>query len=398
MKERTASAPDITAGKSLQDFTIWLLLALIVGVYLRMVAASMGFNFDVESYRIVADIVMSGGNVYAETTRYNYGPIWFHLLNGLDAIPWDDPDPFWSLRWKVMIFLTVVDTLLALLLLRWFGWRAALLFWLNPIAILITGYHSQFDNVAVLLGLLGAGLLQSNWKMPLVRHLPGLAIIGLSLMLKHIFFLFPLWLAFKQDTLRRKLVYVAVPFGIFALGFLPYLDGAGADGILRNVLLYRSFNNAPFWYGVGPYVIIEKLPLILLFIGSLAFAGLLWRKLDPVESALRYTLVLVLFSSAVANQYLAIPLAAIAVNWNLFYALYSVLGGAYLVASKDGLQWPAPVEGVYYDELLFVMFLGLLVHVSSTATMARVAESIKDGWRWLKGEMLLQCGSKQDEP
>jgi hypothetical protein len=47
-----------------------------IGVGLRIWVSTLGYNFDFESYAVVASIIDSGGNVYAETHRYNYGPVW----------------------------------------------------------------------------------------------------------------------------------------------------------------------------------------------------------------------------------------------------------------------------------------------------------------------------------
>ncbi|CAM8376021.1 hypothetical protein MCEMHM7_00896 [Candidatus Methylopumilus planktonicus] len=64
------------------------LLFAAFGLGIRLFCASRGYNWDVDSYRVVADIVARGGNVYQETGRYNYGPIWFYILHWLDQIPW----------------------------------------------------------------------------------------------------------------------------------------------------------------------------------------------------------------------------------------------------------------------------------------------------------------------
>lgn len=369
---------------------IWIGLVVVFGVALRFLAASRGYNFDIESYRIVADIMMKDGNVYAETARYNYGPIWFHVLRFLDTIPWISENALWSLRWKVTLFLTMVDLALSLVLMRWFGWRVALLFWLNPIAIIITGYHSQFDNLAVFLGLMAAKLLQDNQSSSVYRQILALAILGLSLVVKHILFFFPIWIAFKQDSAQKKALCVFIPFGIFGLSFLPYLGDGGVYGVAKNVLMYESFNNGPFWNGIAPTVVVDKVPLILVFLGALAILGLLYRKTPPLESALRYIVAVVVFSSAVANQYLAIPLAAIAANWNIMYALYSALGGIYLVVARDGLHWPVAAGSSGYDELILVLFLGLLLHTAPRGRLDQMMRMTKAGLALLKNEVVIQ--------
>lgn len=156
MESKGIAISDLLENRSSLVFGI----VVTLGVILRVLVAFRDYNFDVESYRIVADLVAQGKNVYANTPRYNYGPIWFHILSYLDRSPWFPSSAVWALRWKVTFFLTGVDLGIAILLLRWFGTLPAVLFFLNPISIIITGYHSQFDNLAVLIGLLSARLLE----------------------------------------------------------------------------------------------------------------------------------------------------------------------------------------------------------------------------------------------
>lgn len=345
----------------------WFVFIVIMGTVIRLIMPFRGHNFDIDSYRIVADIMASGGNVYAETTRYNYGPIWFHILSFLDNLPCPSVDPLLCLRWKVTVFLTLIDIAIAAFLYRWYGNKVASLFFLNPISIIITGYHAQFDNLAILFGLIGVKAIENDGASNSYRTIAGLSLLGLSLSVKHILFLFPLWLAMKNERWRNKLLFIAIPYGLFTIGFLPYLPD-GTDGIIGNVFRYRSFANAPFWIDVAPRVIASIFPTFLLFIGTLIILGLLWRKKKPLESLFLYLVSLVVFSSAIANQYLVICIAAISVQWNIMYALYSIAGTAYLLTSGSGLHilllrpWlgndGSSVIG--YSGLIFLLALGLL--------------------------------------
>lgn len=376
---------------------IWIGVILVVGISLRLLLANREFNNDIGYWRIAADIMQNGGNVYAESKYYNYGPIWFYLLYFLDLIPWKPHvEAIWSLRWKISIFLTLVDLALAFMLARWFGWRAAMLVLLNPIAIVISGYHGQFDNIAILLALIGARLLDGDSRPSVARECSALTIIGLSLMAKHVFFFFPIWLAMKQETLVRKFLYVALPIAVFIAGFIPFATEAGLQGMIDNIILYRSFNNAPFWLGLVPAVFADKLPHFVAYFLALAVCGLLWRKTPPLESALRYCVVAVIFSSAIANQYLAIPVAAMAANWNIGYAVYTVAGGLYLMLSKGGLHWPFGVGKDYYDELVALLCVGLLLHIlpSPQEKLERAVSFTKDTakkvYTWARFEVGLQ--------
>lgn len=326
--------------------TILPLLALaVLGFVLRMVCADQGHNFDVSSYRIVADIMARGGDVYAETSRYNYGPIWFYILHGLDLLPWGAGDATTTLRWKVAIFLSCIDIAILVLLTRRYSLKVGALFYFNPISIFITGYHSQFDNVAVLLALI-AVLLYS--RKPADK--PGyaaLTTLGLSLIVKHIFFLFPLWLAFKAPP-RHRLVTLVLPCLVFAAGFLPFVTTSW-DGILHNVFLYKSHNNAPLWSALLPDATLNAIPPIVPFLCTLAALGYVFRHRSAEHGLLLYSIALIAFSSAVANQYLAICIPAIAVLWNRAFFLYTVAGTLFLLVDFAGLNSERVQEWLQWD-------------------------------------------------
>ncbi|UKI30108.1 MAG: hypothetical protein L6W00_19200 [Lentisphaeria bacterium] len=98
---------------------IFLLVALL-SLLVKVLLATRGYNYDFESYTIVAELVEEGKNVYAETFRYNYGPIWFYVLWLLKMISGS------LFRYSLPFFLGVVDICIAGILWR-FRYRAAAL-------------------------------------------------------------------------------------------------------------------------------------------------------------------------------------------------------------------------------------------------------------------------------
>jgi hypothetical protein len=360
----------------------WFWLAVALGVVARGLVATRGYNYDIESYRIVADILAAGGNVYRGTERYNYGPVWFNILGLLDALPAAHADPTLALRWKVSGLLTLVDLAIALVLRRNFGALAAVLFMLNPVSIIITGYHGQFDNLAILFGLLGVLSLQRDAARQGRGWWLGLGFVGLSLATKHILFMFPVWLAIGEPSWRRKLLALLLPYAIFALGFLPYLR-EGRSGIVEHVLLYRSFNNAPLWLGTLPASLVSLVPPIMLFFGSLFVAGWAWRERGAIERYVLYLVALVVFSSALANQYLAICMVAIAVSPSWPYAAFTAVAAAFLSVADSGLHVYAlqPWLGtnganspIGYQRLMLLLAVGLAWQEMSQASRRRVID------------------------
>lgn len=381
----------------------WVIGLLLAGVGLRFAMMKRGHNFDMESWRLAADITNHNGNVYAETYRYNYGPIWFEVLHLLDRVAQLFSNPYHAFRFLVVGVLTLADLGIWYMLRKKFGFVAGFLFFLNPISIIITGYHNQFDTVAVCAAL-AAAVVYGDEKGGLTRRKWwGLVLLGLSLTVKHVFFLFPLWLAVRQKGWREKLIVLSVPIAIFGLSFVPFW-AQGHAGILKNVFGYSSFNNAPFWYTVLPQFIQAFVSIKVLFFGALIVFAFVMRKRPIVESLLVYSIVLVAFSAAIANQYLAIVCAAIAVFPNVFYLLYTFSASLMLAMSDAGLRsdkvqqmLPAPLgnslaaEATYraYDIPIFMLALGLLWHFQRD----RIAIASRTILRWVASEVRYQLAS-----
>ncbi len=312
------------------------LVLILIGSILRWLCSSRGYNLDIESWHIVAGVVESGGNVYHETTRYNYGPVWFEILAQLqNSLIYDQPS-IEALRYRITFFLILVDIGICLFLFLNHGLKVSAIFFLNPISIIISGYHGQFDNLAILFGLLAIWFYQRGQGNGLLVF--SLFLIGISLATKHFLFLLPLWLAFRERQWSKKIVTLFIPYSVFIGSFLFYAKG-GLEGIINNVFLYRSFNNAPIWHLLLPEVIYQSLSMFSLFIGSMVAVGYFLRDQSPLRIFYIYLIAVVAFSSAVANQYLAIPVAAISVFTSLPLIIYTLVAGTFLALNSDGLHF-----------------------------------------------------------
>jgi hypothetical protein len=337
---------------------IWLFFAVIViGVAARLLVATRGNNYDVDSWQIVAGIVDRGGNVYASTDRYNYGPVWFNILHALDLLAWHNHIAF---RYLVSGFLSLMDVGIFFILWRKFGKLAASLFLLNPVSIIVTGYHSQFDNLALLLGLWAVILFGDDFERPVDRRKCfGLLLLGFSLMTKHIFFAFPFWLAVKQKGLPQKCAVLLLPVACFALGFAPYW-ASGKTGIIENVFSYSSTNTAHFYNLFVPAAVrfcFDGRTIWLFMLGLFAF---IHRRKPALESLLLYTCVLVATAPATTNQYLAIPIAFTAVFVNAFTMLYTAVATYHLSVDVNGPHFLPFIHQRCDDIVIYVLCLALV--------------------------------------
>jgi hypothetical protein len=279
----------------------------------------------------------SGGNVYADTDRYNYGPLWLLVIAGASKLAQLTADPFPAFRMLLSCLLTLADLGICLLLRRRGGDLVAALFFLNPVSVIISGYHRQFGNLALLAGLLAAEAFDRDPPERLGAHgWLGIAALGLSLTTKHLLFAFPWWMAVKKRRPAHKLVVLAVPGLLFAVSFLPFWAG-GHEGIIDHVFQYRSIDNQPLWNGVLPPLLAKMVPAMAGLLAALTVGGLLARRLPAFHSLLLYTAVLVVFSPSLANQYLALAMPFVVFFANPFGVVFTVAATLLLLQSSDGL-------------------------------------------------------------
>lgn len=355
---------------------ILLTLLLLFGIGIRVEVASLGWNEDSTSNYLNSRIFLEGKSIYASTDRYNYGPVHFYIVGAIASVEEaTGGSTFARLHEDIALFLALVDCGIFAVLYKMFGKVPAVLYILSPISILISGFHSQHDNVAIFLGLTGWLLYLKSQKVNSDKYYFGSALIlGLSLVTKHIFYLFPLWVFFTKDDMGRKfpkrVLFLFLVYAVFAGGFAlellrhPQVINAAWGKIVQNVFQYKSVYGYSFFYKfiglLAPIKLVEDAFLwapafkgfTSLYILMLTLYGLAVSRLrkDLTLFPLYYLAAFFALSPAVADQYVVIPLAVVCVFYfRLESVLYLLITVIYLYVSGDynigGLQdWP---ESVY---------------------------------------------------
>ncbi len=376
----------------------WFLL--VAGTVARLGLALYHDNYDIASYRIVGDLVLTGKNVYAHTGRYNYGPIWAGVLGGLRAIQYlIGRTDLTTLHLLVTSLLTVVNWQITRLFRQRFGWLVAALFFLNPVSLLVSGFHGQFDNLALLFGLWSwhrltdrpAGTLLSGKRL-----WQSAGWLGLSLMTKHVLFLWPVWVWLgaghspeRPFLLPQRLAYGLIGCGMFVLGFLPFaLDPTGLAGIREHVFGYTSGIDgillptvlarldpeaylAQTLQGIPVFGGIRFVWLLVLTgIGAVVARHPVWR--DRVFYL--YPIALLVSTVGMSSQYLVIPLLSMPLAYRR-WPFWLFVGTATLRLLKRGTDWLGsasdwhgfPVLSLYADDgyirpqsWLLVLLIGYL--------------------------------------
>ncbi|MGB8226441.1 MAG: hypothetical protein WCE45_06215 [Sedimentisphaerales bacterium] len=324
-----------------RKYTILIsLLVILNGTIVRLIMASAFYgNIDMRYYEVDANFAMTGDNIYAHVKAYNYTPVWLMTLGFLKYIQLQMSSV--SFHFVVRSFLCLADivTLVFLLLianLRKISLhKVALLFYLNPVSFLITGYHGQFDNLAVLMVVIGLFIyLKLNQKS--VWGIVALWLLATAgMIIKHnIFYELIICLNSAIKRYRIKLLLFAVSVCLFLVTFIPYWS-QGSQGIIENVFQYSS--------AVGEYGFASLLGLpqfkYLFITGMFVFPFLLGGR-DIIRQCLLGFLFFVSFTSGWGIQYFVLPLAVGSLYSSKGFLFYCLLASEFILENKNNVFVP----------------------------------------------------------
>lgn len=309
-----------------------IFITIIVGVILRFFISLHGYNYDFLSWVIVGDIVSHGGNVFYLTSRYNYAPLASLAFGASYWFSGFFHNPNLVYRFLLISYLTLADLGISYYVAKKNNVFWGLMFFLNPVSIVLTGFHNQFDNVAVLFALIGVEFimraLQKDKDNLCKYDFWAILFLTLSLLTKHLIIFFMLWILINKTIgFKRKLCYTLIPINLFFISFIPYLS-LGLNDIITNVFFYRSANNMPLFWGIENIVPFLSEDFILIFISLIIISAYIFWKQPIDRSLLIYLICLVCFSSAITPQYLAIPLVSLFLLGDLqkyFYVIWSTI-------------------------------------------------------------------------
>lgn len=338
----------------------WWTAAVILGLTFRFLVLYVTTNVDFDNFRYTAQLSAEGKNIYANFRSYNYGILfsmicgWLYraaqLLGGS------------MLAYKILHvgFLSLCDFVIAKVAEKKAGTLWGILFFLNPVSMIVDGYHTQFDNIAVMFGALGILCIEESCereKFGLDDFL-GVIFLSLSLITKHFIYAFPVYVLFStRIKTRKKILYAFVPPLLFLLHFAPYWS-EGSQGIIEHVFLYRSFGNFPliaesFWLRLGLFYTATPVTNIylLIFTALMIISAYIFRGEDIFHSFLLYLIAVVSFSSGASGQQLVIPCLAVLVLFRekslpYFVLIFFRLAGKQVMLTAE--SWCLLAYLVYY--------------------------------------------------
>jgi len=325
---------------SKRGVAITVVMVILAGTVIRLILAGVVYgNFDMMSYELATYIASHGGNVYAETARYNYSPVWFMVLLALKQIKLALPSvPF---HFVIRSFLCCVDLLtLGVLLLianirKLPVARTAIFFYLSPVSFLATGLQGQFENFAMLMVLIGIFVYLALATRPVLRTALLWIFATAGMIIKHNTFyelIICLHSSIKRYWIKVPLFIVSVI--IFLSLFIPYWK-TGSEKIIKNVFQYGSVSGC---YGVTSLVTLSCLRY--LFITAMFIFPLFLKGRDIIAKCLLGVLFFLTFTTGFALQYLLLPVALGALRPSRFFLFYTLAASILFLGSDNNAFIP----------------------------------------------------------
>jgi hypothetical protein len=250
----TLAAAPPTAPTQLQFQTGWRLgLAIAALAFaLRLIPAVLAYGTsDVSTWELLGRLLLSGENFYA-TQLHNWPVLWIYFCAAAVLIHDATGLPFFTL---IKLPPIAADAAIAFVLYRLSARthpsprRAStigLTYALNPVSILISGYHGQFDSLMLAPTLLACSTLSNQLTKSRKTQLGAALALGLGIWFKPVpLLLLPILLP-RLATWRDRALFTVLAAAPAALGTLPYFVRWPTD-VAANFFGYSS------WFGQWGY-------------------------------------------------------------------------------------------------------------------------------------------------
>jgi hypothetical protein len=340
--------------KSKPDYLVWVLaLAFLIRLAISWSWIEVA---DTANYRRVAETLARGGLLYRDTASlYPYPPLWSGVEAGALWFSQHSMVPF--LVWVEL--LPTLSDLGAIILIDRINkaasvaspWRVAL-YAFNPLLILITVMHGQFDSLPVFFSMLAYYLFDIK-----KRPFWAAASLALAVAIKSFpVILLPLFL-FRLPNHRSRVIFAALTLVPVALLLLPFL-ATEASSLTRELFGYQGVADQGWlaaareacllWIGRLPPVSMDAVFkasqgafaafYLLYLVFEYAWCG---RRASPnlASSIAAVFLGFYVFYAGISSQYLIWVLPFLAITeWRTF-VLYSLLALA-ATCSFYSFRWP----------------------------------------------------------
>lgn len=340
---------------------LWVMIGVAaLALFVRLIPAILlprGAQYDIESFRRVAETFLKGDAVYSSPTvadRHPYLPFQVYLIGAAGKLAEGTGVPF-VLAIKLVPILA--DAALAVLILqasRRLGRSLSeslvwsLLYALSPVSILVSAYHGQFDGETVLLVALSWYLWRFGASPAKQLYLSSV-VLGLAVANKTWPLLFLPVVVMRLTSLSKRVIFALITLAVPIVFTAFYIVAFQQDPY---PLLHRALTHSgvPGWWGGGAILNLVRqitgsggasLAWLadngrwLVFVGA-AFVYWKTRREDALDAFTTLLVVLYLLTSGFGLQWTVwvVPFAVLvgdltALNWYTLGALLYMLPAYY---------------------------------------------------------------------
>lgn len=320
---------------------------------------------------------LNGFSFYG-TDKFTYPPLWLYMLLGIDYL-----SKAMHIHFHILIHLPAIifDVFLALLIYKVFlrknneikSFTKTLFFVLNPISILVSGYHGQIDNIWIFWSILAYFFItQTSSKYKNIYAAMSLS-IGICLKVFPIIFV-PLFLK-DIKLIKDKILFTVLSLCLLILSLIPILV-YDRDNFLKSFVNYTIEHNywgfsfflaffhyhikeMPFIYNLLTSPQWERIPLYTFLI--ILYWYIYNKNIHLLSSMSLLVLGMLLFVPFFSVQWLVWPIAFLIINNNINRKLYfySILGTIVLLVRYYLFLQNIPLELRPVDSGIFITTLNL---------------------------------------
>lgn len=334
---------------------LFIIFSAVIVRLVPIILLPVGAGYDIQSFRLVGEALLNGQDVYtsAAVGRHPYLPFQMYWIGLALKLHLETDIPFVI---YIKILPAVFDILITTLIFQIAylqkksvldGMLWALLFAFNPISVLVTAYHGQFDAISVF-GIVFAWYLAENKQKTL---LPALA-LGFAILNKTWPIVFIPVILIRNLNLKYWLVYGIITFGVPVLFTVVYIEVLNTDPtpMLRRALTHTGPDGYWGWSAILTILKNQRTEFEAIYNFLVAIrrwliltAGLftLWWTWKETALTALTTIILAVFtvSAGMGMQWLLwlIPLAILDED-HQWLRLYSFTGMIYLLVHLYGLH------------------------------------------------------------
>lgn len=334
-----------------QNFLWFLKLALILwaGVFLRTyLAFNMPLNHDTRIWDTLKDAWAMGQSPYSTQFHYIYAVPWFYVISltsflaGMADFPFVIAIKFPLILADMGLFFLLIASCRRLEMSREKALFCAACFFLNPISLMTTGVHGQFDNISLLFLLLAWFAFSFKSKNPLIW---GCLFLSLSVWVKHFTAMIAFVMAFSRKKMTQRTSVILTAPVIFAASFLFYwkdfqiinkyvvqynLNGGywGWSGVIcRSLLFFTGYDliQHPLFYYI-------KYFNGLLYVAIIGASWWVVKRYSLLDSILIIFLIFYTFTTQIGVQYTLWLLPFAVLKPNRYLLAYTITGAVQLAA------------------------------------------------------------------